>query len=193
MSSQDGGFTLRTYSLTVAPGAESVLAIYGSYLACLESNQTEFRVRLNDGSLETFFKGLKVRMAGGPLIKLAVENPNATDLAVELAIGSGDIDDARLAIVGGVPVRGAGAAFTHDGAVSIGVAAVQLSAINLSRSRAIVQAGGLDLWLGPTNAVAAAGAPTVPAGGVLDVQHTGALWGIRAAGTTDAGFLEETV
>lgn len=176
---------------TIANGASEILAIPGEFFHVLRSTAA-FNVYVDDGGkIAGMTEGLGWRVRGEPFAKLRLENVSGASVAIKIAVGFGDFNDARVQFSTALKVGASAAAFTYGG-VSVGTAAVQLSAANVDRTRAIVRAGGTDLWLGPDNTVTATGPATVQAGQSLEILHRGAIYAIRAAGTVAAGFYEET-
>lgn len=184
-------FSYKTYRAEIAAGASFITGISGTYFSVLSATQDSFGVGLNGLAVNDFAPGMKVR-APVRLEQLQIVNRSGSAvLELTYAVGDGDLDDSRLGLVGAVLVnRAAGNSFADDGAVSVGTAATALLAANGNRTRAVIRAGAADLWLGGAG-VTAAGVPTVAAGGELEIFHTNPVYGIRAAGTVDAGTYEE--
>lgn len=81
--------------------------------------------------------------------------------------------------------------FTWDGAVTVGTSAVQVLTSNSNRRRALIYAGSADLYISPTSTVVTTGVVPIPAGSFAEVLHTGDLYARRAAGSVNAGVIEE--
>ena len=164
----------------------------GGFVRCL-SAATDFEVGIDGGSGFYLAAGMSYTTPNPDgFRRLELFNDGAAALSVKLAIGWGELQDDRAQFDQSIAIKGGGASFTDNAAVSVGTVAAQILAANNSRTRAIIRAGGGALWLGPNNTVTASGLATIAAGGELEILHAGAIWGIRSAGTVDAGAYEET-
>lgn len=178
---------------TLAAGASQPIHIPGTFFYFTESNGDVDVVVDRAGGGQGFEAGLGWSTpAGQQFDQLLVRNSGAASVTFTIAIGYGDLRDARAQFASSLKVGAGGDTFSDDGAVSIGTVAVTLLAANADRTRAIVRAGAADLWLGPANTVTAAGEPTVKAGAQIEVLHRGIIWGIRLTPAVNAGALEET-
>lgn len=184
---------LRSYTVVLAAGAARTLDVVGDYFLVISSTQTEFNVAFDNGPHIAFQQGFsgKVSNDGEPYEAVTIHNPNGSSLTVVLALGFGELWDNKATISGSVAVKAGGDAFTEQ-AVSVGTSAVELLAANTNRTSAVIRAGSSDLTLGPTSGVTALTPATIPAGASMTIAHTGAVYGIRAAGTANAGVYEET-
>ena len=179
-------------NVTVPANSEIFLSVVGAYVFVRESNQTEFQLAFDEAQLFAVQLKDKIRVPPGfDFEKLRVANPNGTTLIASLLIGTGDFDNLAAEIAGVLPVVSAGNGMAVS-TVSVGTAAAQLLAANADRTSALINAGALDLYIGPDNTVTTGTGWRIPAGGDLPLAHKGAIWGIRATGTGhDAKILSE--
>lgn len=99
------------------------------------------------------------------------------------------------------PIEGQAVTIANSGQTSIPNTATQIFALNATRRGAFIQNHSTtdDLYLGWDDTVTTANAPIkIPPGGSLRIAqfalyYTGAIWGIRASGSDNAGHFEETV
>ncbi len=89
-----------TISRTIAAGAVTIIDATGNYVACLASSLTSFLISLDAQGQSFMAKGLKVRAPLGQVFKsIVIDNSqNATALTFTLAIGVGDVSDARTTL-----------------------------------------------------------------------------------------------
>lgn len=179
-------------SFAIPDGDSRIVTVRGEFFHVVQSTH-EFDVIIDDnGRASGVSEGLGWRArAGETFDRLRIENQSGAAIDIRIAVGFGDFIDARVQLSTALKVGASAASFDYS-SVSVGAAAAQISAANADRTRALIRAGGADLWLGPDNTVTATGPATVLAGEVLQVLHRGAIYGIRAAGSMAVGFLEET-
>lgn len=89
-----------TVSRTVAAGKVDIIDIGGSYVACLASNLLSFLISLEGGPSQFIAQGIKIKSPIGSAFKnLIVDNSgNGASLTYTLAIGLGDVTDARTPV-----------------------------------------------------------------------------------------------
>lgn len=161
MSGDD--FSYRTFQQVVPASGEVEIPLGGTYVGCLESTQEDFQIRLDDGPLNHFSRGLQVQTAGGRIFRtVTVKNLSASAaLTVTIAIGSGDIRDSRLSFVGGetVPVletRPGTAFYGYQGLAAVAATYNYVQLLNPAASGVSVeidriwcgcQTQALDFWL----------------------------------------------
>lgn len=99
--------TYGSMTRTIAAGTEERFDISGSFLRCLVSSHSDFRLRVGGGAPQYFDQGLKyVAEAGEGFEYVSIINDGASALTLTLGFGFGDLDDDRLSLVGGsLPVE----------------------------------------------------------------------------------------
>jgi hypothetical protein len=188
---EDQGRGARSADYIVPANGSITIAATGGFVRCLVS-AIDLKLIVDDRAQMYFAAGMAYsppNAAGFKRLELVNETASAT--TVTLAIGWGELKDDRVNLSGTIPVKGTATTFTDNGNITVGTTTVTVLAANASRTRAVIRAGINDLWLGPTSPVSSAGEPTVPAGGEMEILHTGIIWGIRAAGSVLAGAYEE--
>ena len=93
---------IRTRTNTIAAGSVWEIPQVGNYIAVL-SDTGAFQLQIDDGAPFDFQAGLKIRMDREESFRIVrILNPGAGAVTVELVIGSGDFEDARLTLIGDV-------------------------------------------------------------------------------------------
>lgn len=178
---------------TLAAGEEVPLAFQGDYVRNIDQTGTgPLAISLDGGPFSEFKEGAWFKLRPGTEFQvLRMQNRGAASLTVTLGVALGEFGYDALQVSGGIGTKGGGTAFTDVG-VSVDTTATLVLAANASRTGAIIRAGSSDLWLGGAGVTAHSGPATVPAGTSLTIQHTAAIYGIRASGSAFAGAYEET-
>lgn len=93
-----------SYELSIASGESETLYVAGSFLRCVEADQGEFEVSLDDESSWYFDQGTLYRVdPGDPAFeKVTVKNTTGSTMNVTFIIGFGDYQDDRLRSSGNV-------------------------------------------------------------------------------------------
>ena len=185
------GFSLQ--SLTVAAGAEVGLPFRGDYVRNFNQVGTgPLMLSLDGGPFSEFKEGAFYRLPPGRFFKdLRFRNDGGASLTAEIGVSLGKFGYDSLVVSGGISVKGGCSDFDGN-PVSVGVSATQILAENTSRTSGHVRAGSADLYIASANTVTTANGYLVPSGGVVNIGHTAAVWGVRAAGSADAHGYEET-
>jgi hypothetical protein len=182
-----------TETLTVPAGGR--VEKHGTFqFLRLQSASGAISLEIDGQSVGTFAPGLAwydPTDTNATFTDIAWINDTVAAVQVEYSAGHGFIADSRAQFDNAIRTKGGGQAFTDNGAVSVGTAAVLIIAANTKRTRAVIRAGSNDLWIGPAGTVTATGVPTIAAGAALEVEHTAAIYGVRAVGTNNAGVYEE--
>lgn len=176
----------------LAANEEIQLDISGSYLACLE-NTGAFKIRVDNGPMSTFQRGLKIESNGGPWGRFFLRDVSGAANTITLATGTGGFSDSRVNFVGGVldvaQVLGDALAAA---AVTVGTAATLLAAADDERkSLTLRNQGATDLFIGPAGVTAADGFPVAAGEAFTLDRSTAAVYGIRASGSYDVRTLAE--
>lgn len=166
-------------SFTLAAGEEISLAMDGDFVACLDADQG-FRIGFNEGPKAGFEKGLKFRTEQ-QFRSVQLYNQNGAAIAVRIAFGRGDIEDARLNLTGSITARDDTPDTLTTGAATscaTGAATLLAAANDLRREIVVVvpdSAGGTVYVGGASGATAGEGIPVSP-GGTLILTTSAAVY-----------------
>lgn len=86
---------LKTYSVTVRPGASEYLDVTAEAVACIQANLPVFRMTFDNGQETEFAQGFEFRPDGG-FRTLQIINPAPVPLTVQLAVWTGAFVDRRF-------------------------------------------------------------------------------------------------
>jgi|JI10StandDraft_1071094.scaffolds.fasta_scaffold06962_13 hypothetical protein len=182
----------RSKNITVAPGAEWSLSVTYSFVYCHKSNQDEFEIGIDGDAPFSFGEGSKYKLPqeDGEAQQVRIRNIGGTTLIVDMGFGFGDFSTDALQFNGAIDVTTAanGFAVTQP---NVGTSAVLILPANANRSEARINAGAVDLCVGPTSAVTTTTGYPVAAWKEFIVKHRGEVWGVRASGPFTAPVIEE--
>lgn len=100
----------RVYTVKVPPSSATSIQAEGTYVAPLVSSLDDFEIGLDDGPTSFMQVGLQLRTLNGErFTRVNIENTDAAlTLTLQIAVGIGDLRDARLSLTGIVTVKGQG-------------------------------------------------------------------------------------
>ncbi|WP_299394639.1 hypothetical protein [Pelagibius sp.] len=174
-----GAEVYATFRYTVAAGASETIPAVGSYVAILDANQT-FHVALDDDTPQEIQSGLTIQMEPGERFeKVTIDNSqNGADLTVFLAIGTGELRDARLSLSGEVQLATPTGLMTDPDVAMLAGVAAQVLAVNNSRKEAFVTnlaSNAVAIRVGDSNVGAARGIELSP-GQTAVLSTEAAIW-----------------
>lgn len=153
-----------TQTGTIEPGGTVQIIRQAQFVACLESSSA-FRIGFDSGPLSDFEAGLTLNTVVG-FQRLSIVNPSATDaLTYRVALGQGDVKDARLSLTGTVNtnvIRAAG--LTAYANLSCPAGSTLLLPDDQDRGEAVFTNLGADrIWIaGQTVPTGVGGIPLAP-------------------------------
>jgi len=175
----------QVHGLTLAAGEWVQLDITGEYIGCIKSNAA-FKVGADDNTPQPMEQGLTFRtVAGESFTSIQILNTSASSNSIELAVGEGQITDARLSLTADLTLSANnGISDLIDISIAAGVSA-QVAAVNLNRREILIQnlSGNTSLFrVGATTAASARGVELMP-GQTLTLETTAEIWAFNS----DAG------
>jgi hypothetical protein len=165
----------KIHSLVIAANDTRNLNVTGTYLACLAASGA-FKLSVDDSPETDFFAGLKVNV-DGQMTKVIVRDTSGASNTVQLIVGYGDFEDARLILSTAIEIKGGD---THPTTADESVAATsteQVLAANLNRREAWVTnliGNAREIRVGDSSTGAARGVQ-VPVGATIVIPATAAI------------------
>lgn len=167
------------------------------------SASADFEISVNDQGQHPWFAGVSWKGPNG-VSKIRVIAP-ATGLTAQLVIYSGQVDDNRLSLEGGLQITSmpdvtvAGVVLAKQpnlrlltDVISVGQSVVQVWSAGFSGRSGRISAGMLDLMVARSAAEITGGrALLVPAGGSVELPVTERIMVARPVGTADCQFTME--
>lgn len=178
----------QTVDVPVPANGSVTFEMYGSYVQCLESNLTEFRIGFDDSSTQVMAQGFHAKAEPGERFRsITIDNSdNASALSVRLAVGSGDFRDSRLTTSAPLDIKTPTIIPTTADTALVALTAAEILAANVNRKEALITNLGLSalsIRVGDSNVGAARGQPVAP-GQTVTLETTAAIWGFSTPGET---------
>lgn len=191
------GALYKSYPYTLAAGERIEISRKADFISCLASTAA-FEIAVDNGDFGAFEKGLTYRAPEGKNFGLvALVNTSGAPNTITVALGVGNIVDARLSLAGSViasqPVTPP--TWTNTATVSAtAAAATAILAANASRAEAVIcnQDTANGIWLTPDNAAVAAGVWVAPLATVF-LTTTAILYAYNPGGAAVNVGVSETV
>ena len=175
----------QVFDMTLAAGEAVSMAWAGEFIHCLEASAA-FQIGFNDGPQSRFEAGLKYR-APTAFESVQLVNSSGSANTLRLAVGRGDMEDARLVLTGTVSTRGeVPDTLTTKAPVSaLDAANTQLAPANaLRRELILVNQGAATIYInGKVAVLAGEGIPLEP-GQSLILEQRGAVYARNDTGAT---------
>ena len=163
-----------------------------SFMTCLEATAA-FSLKIDNAAKFDFEAGLGI-VFDGTFTRYELINETGTDITVKLAIGRGNVRDARLVISGTLSTQSTVPdTLTTGAAVSaLNAATTSVIAANTSRVEAlVVNAGAATIYIGGNAAAAAAEGLPLAAGQSLTLNTTAAIYARNDTGAAVAVSVAE--
>lgn len=189
--------------ITLAAGQSLQWAVMGNYFEILSNNSaTNVRVRIAGDTEYELPTGLGIELPETKTYTdIEFRNPTLVDMVITFASSNGKFSDNRLVISGNINTndiglnKALGNSSTFEAAqVTVPATAngILISAANANRRRIIIaNIGAVTVFIKKDNTVTVADGHALPAGGVIVLNTTGAIYGIVSAGTCVVTTLEE--
>jgi hypothetical protein len=180
----------RYISVTLAAGEVRPMPIYAPFVRLLSNTSATDPEISFDGSFETFPAGLSIKLpASENFREIQIKNPSGGSMTLVLAFASEEVTDTRLTLSGSVftdilnELQGDNVPEVWGNDITVGVAAVQVLALNNTRKSLLIQADIANtgiIYLGYDNTVSSVKkAATLQPGNAWSADdYRGVVWAI---------------
>lgn len=154
---------LRTYPHVVKAEGNIPFAAVGDFLRCTKADAS-FQITFDDGPAANFEQGLGYSPLGG-FTRVTLTNPHAFDITIEIAIGTGEMQDSRLSLPEDLVAFTGAAKTISNGKFEVASGKrVLIAEADVDRLELIVSNMGLaPVFLGDENVIWAQGLPLASA------------------------------
>lgn len=170
--------SIQTFAYTLAAGASITINRKGDLFSCLAASGV-FSVGFDNTTSFDWASGLSLRTPG-TFEKVRIENTSGADNTIQVAIGFGDLRDARLTLGGAVvnTQRKVPDVLTTGAAIAAADAANTLiAAANLQRNEIIIaNLGAATVYLNGTSGATAGQGVPLAGGGLMVLENTAAIY-----------------
>lgn len=131
---------------TIPANSSNDIACEAEFVRCIESDQAEFLIKLDDGQEVFFAQGCQVKVAYNEqkFKKITIQNNNASSLEVRLIYGTGQFEDDRLQSSGNVSSEEVSPPTVDDDPNKAVPTGVQTTILNENPNRAVLYLTNLE-------------------------------------------------